>query len=112
MIYNYGSEYADVFRYIDEDYIWSQRVTDTSQVIKAEIIHGIREEMAQKLSDIIIRRTELGSAGNPGDACIKTCASIMATEMGWSKDRTRKEIEDVMAVYPQSFYQVITCLFA
>jgi len=90
LIYNYGSEYAEVLKYISENPDWGQTVPNSSEVVKAEVIHGIREEMAQKLSDVIFRRTDLGSVGHPGDECLKTCASIMAAELGWDKTRRIK----------------------
>ena len=70
-----------------------------SPLIKAEVIHGIREEMAQKLSDVIFRRTELGTASYPGNTCLKACAEIMAAELGWDDTRTQKELEETKDVY-------------
>jgi glycerol-3-phosphate dehydrogenase len=101
LVYNYGSEYPKVLSYLDKDPDSKQAITNTnnSPVIKAEVIHGIREEMAQKLSDIIFRRTELGVLGNPGEECLKTCASIMAVEMGWDERRMQEELEEVRATY-------------
>ena len=55
--------------------------------------------MAEKLRDVIFRRTELGTAGNPGDACLKVCAEIMAAELGWDKERTHRELEEARAVF-------------
>ncbi len=99
LVYNYGSEYSGVVKYIDENPRWGQKITSASQVIKAEIVHGIREEMALKLSDAVLRRTELGSTGDPGDEALKTCASIMAKELDWDEARVQKEIEEVKTIY-------------
>jgi glycerol-3-phosphate dehydrogenase len=68
-------------------------------VVKAEILHGVREEMAHKLTDVIFRRTTLGVAGNPGDACLRICAAIMAQELGWDTTRTQREVEEVRGVF-------------
>ena len=99
LISNYGSEYLRVLKYLNEDPEPTQTITDVSTLIKAEVLHGIREEMAQKLTDVIFRRTELGSAGYPGDTCLKTCAAIMSKALGWDKARTQKEVEKVQAVF-------------
>ena len=56
-------------------------------------------EMAQKLTDVIFRRTELGTAGYPGDACLKTCAEIMAAELGWNEQRTLNELGETRDAY-------------
>ena len=99
LVYNYGSEYGEVLKYISENSDWSQTVPNSSEVVKAEVIHGIREEMAQKLSDVIFRRTDLGSTGNPGDECFKTCAAIMAAELGWDAQTTERELTEVREVF-------------
>lgn len=99
LVYNYGSEYQKVLKYLDEDAGYGQRITDTSNVIKAEIIHAIRDEMAQKLEDVVLRRTELGSAEYPGNEGLETCAYIMAQEMGWGRSRIQEEINNIKSIY-------------
>jgi glycerol-3-phosphate dehydrogenase len=68
-------------------------------VIKAEVLHGIREEMAQKLGDVVMRRTQLGSTGHPGEPCLRACADIMSREMGWNEARTRDELDEVRGIF-------------
>lgn len=99
LIQTYGSEYREILRYSEENQEWGQPVTISSPVTRAEVLHGIREEMAQKLSDVIFRRTELGTTGYPGDSCLNTCATIMAAELRWDEKRKRKELEETSAVY-------------
>jgi glycerol-3-phosphate dehydrogenase len=99
LVYNYGSEYTRVLEYINENPELGQTITNTSQVVKAEVIHGIQEEMAEKLADMVLRRTELGSAGDPGDETLKTCATTMARELDWDKARVQREIEEVKAIF-------------
>ena len=50
-------------------------------------IYTIREEMACTLADIVIRRTQIGSAGHPGAAIIEAIAAVAAEELGWDTDR-------------------------
>jgi glycerol-3-phosphate dehydrogenase len=95
----YGSRYRDILNYGAEQPAWLERVIETSPVIKAEVVHGVRAEMATALGDVIFRRTELGTAGYPGDRCLETCAGLMANELGWGLEQTRREIEQVRAVY-------------
>lgn len=99
MVHNYGSAYPEVLAYLDENPAWAERVGD-SNVIKAEVIHAVREEMACKLSDVIFRRTELGSGGHPGESALRTSAELMARELGWDEHRTQQELADVRAVFP------------
>jgi glycerol-3-phosphate dehydrogenase len=102
LVYNYGSEYHEVLKYLDENPDLGKTVNDTSQIIKAEVLYGVREEMAQKLADMILRRTEFGSAGNPGDRALKNCALIMARELGWNDARIQREMDETKAVFPMA----------
>jgi glycerol-3-phosphate dehydrogenase len=55
--------------------------------------------MAQKLTDVVLRRTELGSAGHPGATAALACAESMASELGWNENRMKKEIEELRGIY-------------
>jgi glycerol-3-phosphate dehydrogenase len=99
LVYNYGSSYPNVLACLDEDPKWGVKVCDASQVLKGEVLHSVRQEMAQKLADVIMRRTELGSAGRPSETCLRVCADIMAAELDWVQTRTDQEIEEVKAIY-------------
>jgi glycerol-3-phosphate dehydrogenase len=67
--------------------------------LKAEIVHVIRQEMALRLSDIVVRRTGLGSAGAPPAEALKVAAQIAAAELGWDDARTAKEVDEVRRFY-------------
>jgi glycerol-3-phosphate dehydrogenase len=54
----------------------------------AEIVHVIRQEMAVRLSDVVIRRTGLGAAGPPDERALARCAAIAARELEWTNERT------------------------
>jgi len=99
LVYNYGSRYLDILAYIDEDPKWGRPIPEGGPVISAEVLHAVRQEMAEKLGDVILRRTELGSAGHPGEDCLKACANIMAAELGWDAGRVQREIEEVTTLY-------------
>jgi glycerol-3-phosphate dehydrogenase len=85
--------------YLKDDLKERQTAPLTCQLTKAEVLHSVREEIAQKLADVILRRTGLGSAGWPGEACVQVCAGIIATELGWDQARIRREINEVRAIY-------------
>ena len=55
--------------------------------------------MALKLTDVIFRRTGLGSAGKPSEPTLEKSAAFMAEELGWDENKTREEIEGVKDVY-------------
>ncbi|MBN2412325.1 glycerol-3-phosphate dehydrogenase/oxidase [candidate division KSB1 bacterium] len=99
LLYNYGQEYKKIIDLIREKPERAERVAKTTNVIKAEIIHAARNEFAQKLSDVVLRRTELGSGECPGDDGLRSCADILASELDWDEHRIRSEIEEVKAKY-------------
>lgn len=99
LVRNYGSEFEGIIKYANEDTSLADTL-GSSPVLKAEVIHAIREEAAQKLVDVVFRRTDLGTAGNPGDQVIRLCAELMAEELNWTADRTREEVAAVMSCFP------------
>lgn len=94
LIHNYGCEYREVLKYIDEDNSLAEPLQN-STVLKAEIIHAIRDEMAQNLSDIVLRRTDLGTAGDPGVESLEICANIAAKEFKWDNEKLDKELSNL-----------------
>ncbi len=99
LVTNYGSKYQEVLCCLDDCAGRSAMISDRRQLIEAEAIHAVRREMAQKLADVVMRRTDLGSTGYPGDACIETCARAMAGELGWSSIRVQSELQEVKDLY-------------
>jgi glycerol-3-phosphate dehydrogenase len=95
LVLNYGSEYARVLGYLDLGPEMKESVGAHSPVMKAEIVHALREEMTERLSDVVLRRTELGILGYPGDDALAACGEIMARERGWTEARTKREIGEV-----------------
>ena len=68
-------------------------------VTAGEVRHAVRREMALRLSDALLRRTEAGSAGHPGDDAVAAAARVMAAELGWTAERTAAETDAVRRVY-------------
>ncbi|CAN7274086.1 glycerol-3-phosphate dehydrogenase/oxidase [Phenylobacterium sp. LjRoot225] len=66
-----------------------------SPVLKAEVVHAVTEEMAIRLSDVVLRRTDLGSLQHPGEDALRSCAGIMAQEAGWDESQISLEIADL-----------------
>jgi glycerol-3-phosphate dehydrogenase len=88
-----------VLKHLDADSESAQSIIEEPEVLKAQVLHGIREEMAQKLTDIVFRRTALGIAGYPGEAALRTCATLVSKELGWNRARTDSELKKVKAVF-------------
>ena len=69
IVNTYGSRFPEIFQYSAEDQAFGSKVVAHMPVTKAEVVHGVRKEMAQTLSDIVFRRTNLGTIGHPGAEC-------------------------------------------
>jgi glycerol-3-phosphate dehydrogenase len=61
--------------------------------------HAVRSEMAQTLTDLLVRRTGLGAAGYPGDAVAVAHADLMQRALGWSDERKQREIDALKHFY-------------
>jgi glycerol-3-phosphate dehydrogenase len=71
-----------------------------TEVLRAEVHHAVRHEMAVHLTDVVLRRTDLGSERRPSDAALAASAEIAAGALGWSEPRRREELAEVARVYP------------
>ncbi|MEA2041681.1 MAG: glycerol-3-phosphate dehydrogenase/oxidase [Bacteroidota bacterium] len=94
MIKSYGNEIDDIVALTKEDEKLETRLNKDGEIL-AQVTFAVREEMAVKLSDIVMRRTTVGQLGNPGQKTLKLMADIAAKELNWSKERTKKELEDI-----------------
>jgi glycerol-3-phosphate dehydrogenase len=88
----YGAAYPEVLKYFAP-----QHGDPPAGLLNAEVIYGVREEMAQKLADVVFRRTEMGLAPVLDNATLAACADAMAKELGWDAARREKEFEEVKA---------------
>jgi glycerol-3-phosphate dehydrogenase len=62
--------------------------------IGAEIIFSFREEMAQTLTDCLMRRTLVGMNGAAGLDAVEAAARLAQKHLGWDDDRAAREIAD------------------
>jgi glycerol-3-phosphate dehydrogenase len=88
---NYGSEYDGVLEF--------RKRKPGASLLQAEVLHGVGQEMALKLGDIVFRRTEFGSAGHPGGETLQRCAETMGAALGWSPARMKQELKEVNEVF-------------
>ncbi len=98
LVRTYGSTYEQVLAYLDENPAWGQ-VIPNSNIIQAEVIYAVREQMAEKLVDVVLRRTDLGTLGYPGMESLRLCAQLMAQELGWNEARIENELQEVAESY-------------
>jgi glycerol-3-phosphate dehydrogenase len=95
----YGTGYDAVLQIVRDEPALGRPLGQNCDVIGAEILYAARHEMAVKLADAVIRRTEAGAAGHPGRDAFEAAAAIMARIHGWDATRTKNEIDDVEDFY-------------
>ena len=106
LIHSYGSNYKNILDIAVQNKGWAETVSAESPVLKAEIIHAVRKEIAQTLSDVVYRRTPMGAAGKPDNHSLQICASLMAAELGWNQFKVEEEIAAARNEYLQNTHRV------
>ena len=59
--------------------------------ILAQVVFAVRNEMARTLTDILLRRTGIGTLGHPGKEVLQKVTDIAAEELNWDKSRIEQE---------------------
>jgi glycerol-3-phosphate dehydrogenase len=95
----YGSRCRDILELAAQRPEWRTRLSEESPVIGAELVWAVRHEMALTLADAALRRTPLGALGYPGDSAVERAAGIVASELRWTEERRREEIENLKGFY-------------
>jgi glycerol-3-phosphate dehydrogenase len=98
----YAERCVDVIRIASGRPELAAPLTAGTSAIGAEVLHVIRQEMALRLTDIVIRRTGFGAAGPPEREALSACARIAAAELKWADERMLEEIAAVDRFYELS----------
>ena len=91
---NYGTEYDAILKLAREDAVLAEAVNADGEIL-AQVTYAIRHEMARTLSDIVMRRTGIGTLGHPGEEVLQKVADLAARELNWDADKVKQEIADV-----------------
>jgi glycerol-3-phosphate dehydrogenase len=77
LIRSYGTDYEQVLALRGKVDDWDARVAVASPVIRAQLLYGVREEMACFPEDLIDRRTEIRATGLRSEAALAQAARAM-----------------------------------
>lgn len=91
---HYDTEYGEVLKIAGENAELSRSVNADGEIL-AQVAYAIRHEMARTLSDVLMRRTGMGTLGHPGDDVIEEAALVAAGELNWDRKRMDSEIASV-----------------
>ena len=100
LVRTYGAEADDVLAGARNDPSLLRRVAAGRETIEAEVVYAVEHEMAQQLSDVVFRRTGLGTLGHPGEPALERCAAIMAERLGWSEAYRARQLGSTRACFP------------
>jgi glycerol-3-phosphate dehydrogenase len=107
----YGARAPDVLALAGDDpslrMPLSPSATVETALLGAEVLHAFHHEMAQTLSDVLLRRTMVGLGPRVGLDVDEAAARVAVKHLGWSEERARNEVESyrryVERYKPKSF---------
>ena len=102
LIAKYGEAAAGIIRMTHERPELQPSLAPDTPTLAAEVVHAIRHEQAVHLTDIVIRRTGLGSMDAPGEEAVRAASQLAASELGWNGERIASEIQAV-----RDFYRIL-----
>lgn len=88
-----ADEGAEVAAHVGGDPGIGRPIAPGTAVTGAEVLHGARAQMAQRLGDVVFRRTDLAADGHPVSGALEACADLVGRELGWSLTRRRTELD-------------------
>lgn len=101
LIRNYGSNLGVIMRLCEKDQSLAQCVPGSSDTIKAELEFILNNEMVHTLSDLILRRTDIGSFECPKMETIEYCADTVSDYLCWSSECRAENISRLLQHYPK-----------
>lgn len=90
LVARYGDSAREVLKCVDAG---RPAVPGADRLLVAEVRHAVREEMAVRLADVVLRRAELGVGSHFSASALETARETMAEELGWDDARRAQEVE-------------------
>jgi glycerol-3-phosphate dehydrogenase len=86
---------TEIARLQREDESLSAPLVDGLPYTAAHLVYGVRAEMAQTLSDLLIRRTHLAfETRDHGSSVAPRAAQIVAPLLGWNEETTSARVRE------------------
>ncbi|HZB09650.1 MAG TPA: FAD-dependent oxidoreductase, partial [Rubrobacter sp.] len=94
----YGVRAAEVLKIGDDDpellTPLSSTVSVETALIGAEVIWAFREEMAETLSDVLLRRSMAGYGPRVALDVVDAAAEVAVKHLGWEQERAEREVRE------------------
>jgi glycerol-3-phosphate dehydrogenase len=93
----YGARAPDVLALAGDDSSLRMPLGASATVetglLGVEVLHAFHHEMAETLSDVLLRRTMVGLGPRVGLDVDEAAARLAVKHLGWSEERARSEVE-------------------
>jgi glycerol-3-phosphate dehydrogenase len=95
LLAHYGTEAAAVFNLVRERRELLRPLSPHHPAIEAEVIHVARRELAQRVEDVLMRRTHVYyEVPDHGAPAARRVAELLGEELGWDAERIAAEAEE------------------
>jgi glycerol-3-phosphate dehydrogenase len=88
----YGARAQEILSLAEQEPDLAQVFDATTGAIAAEVVHAARQEAAQTLADILLRRTMTGLAAHAGIGPDEKAARVAQKHLGWQGERASHEV--------------------
>jgi glycerol-3-phosphate dehydrogenase len=89
----YGPGATKILAITEEKTSLASRITAEAPYLLAEVVYAVRYEMAMKLIDFMLRRTQLAyRLKDHGDSIVQNVSALMAKELAWSAETLAEEL--------------------
>jgi glycerol-3-phosphate dehydrogenase len=72
----------------------SPAATIETGIIGAEVLYAFRRELAEKLGDVLLRRSMVGMGPRVGLDVDEAAARVAVKHLGWSQERADREVRE------------------
>jgi glycerol-3-phosphate dehydrogenase len=105
LLRNHGTRYTQVLECTAGD----AALVPQSDTLVAEVRHAVAQEMAVRLDDVVLRRTDLGAGRHPGEHALNFVGDEMARLLAWNSQRLTEEVQRTRQVLERHHAQVTSC---
>jgi len=88
----YGTRSAAILKLVADDFSLAEVFDAETRAIAAEVVYAFEHELAETLTDCLLRRTMVGLNSTSGLTAVEAVAIIAQNHLGWSQDRVAEEV--------------------
>ncbi|MFN2515148.1 MAG: glycerol-3-phosphate dehydrogenase/oxidase, partial [Pyrinomonadaceae bacterium] len=92
LLRTYGARSSVILELVGEDSSLAEVFDIETGAIAAEVVFAFRDELAQSLSDCLLRRTMVGLNSACGLNAVDAAARVAQKHLGWHEERVKQEI--------------------